>query len=53
MKEQGLVVHDQVLVEREAAGTFDNHGRVDSIDPVGNLMDICPGLLVCDGHQNL
>jgi hypothetical protein len=51
VKEQRFIIHDEILVEGEAACTFDYNRRIDAIDPVSNLMYIRPGLPVRNGHQ--
>src|SRR5690606_18845524 len=50
MKQQWLIIDDEVLVERESAGAFDPERRIDAIDPLCNLMHIGPGLAVRHGH---
>jgi hypothetical protein len=53
VEEQWVVIHDEVLVERESTCTFNRNRGVNPIDPVSNLMHIRPGLPVRNGHLNL
>jgi hypothetical protein len=53
MEEQWFIIHDEVLVERESACTFNRNRGVNPIDPVSNLMHIRPGLPVRIGHEIL
>src|SRR6185312_938453 len=49
MKQQRLLIHDQVLIETELPGAArQGDRRVDAIDAVGNLLDIRAGLAVRD-----
>jgi hypothetical protein len=50
MKQQWLIVSDEVLVERKAVPVFKQNRRVDPIDPVGNFMDVRPRVAVCNRH---
>jgi hypothetical protein len=41
VKEQRLVIDDQVLVERECSrAAFDGDRRVDAVNSIGDLMDV-------------
>jgi hypothetical protein len=51
MKEQRVIIHDEVLVERKAACAIDQNWRADAIYLLRDLMHICPGLLVRNGHR--
>ena len=42
VKQERLIVGDQVLVEREST-RYEVHWRIDAIDAVGDLMDIGAG----------
>jgi len=50
MEEQRLVVHEQVLIEREPASTFDDDRCADALDPVGDLVYSGFELFVGNGH---
>jgi hypothetical protein len=50
MKEQRLIVYDEILIKRKAAGAFGDDWRVDAIDLVRHLMHVRSRLRVRD-HQ--
>jgi hypothetical protein len=52
VKKKRLIVHDQILIEREPT-RHDVHGRIDTIDTVSDLMDICAGSYIGNGHGSL
>ena len=47
VEEQWLLIHDDVLVERELARALDLDRRVDSIDPVSDLMSAAKSWIGC------
>jgi hypothetical protein len=53
VKEQGFIVHDEVLVERQPACAWDPHRRIDPMNPISDLMHIRPRLRIRDGHRRL
>src|SRR6187200_366661 len=50
MKQHGLVVNNQVLIEAEAPVPWKHNRRVDPEDAVSDLMNICSGLSIRDHH---
>src|SRR5947207_2970920 len=53
VEEQWGIVHDEVLVKREPASTFNLNRRVDAVDPIGNFMHVRPRLAIRNSHKTL
>src|SRR6185369_14556624 len=53
VKQQWLIVGDEVLIEREATGSRDGQWCVYSINAFGNFMHVCAGLAIRNRHQTL
>jgi hypothetical protein len=53
MKQQGLIVHDEVLIEAElSGGARDRDGCVDPIDAIRNFVDVRTRLCIRNHRQD-
>jgi hypothetical protein len=50
VKEQWLIVYEQILVERKAAGDFAD-GSADAVDSLGDLVDTSSGPAIGHTHD--